>query len=96
MTRPTTPARVPSGTSSHVDQDQGYQALSYIMAGPLFYGGLGWLGDRYFHTGFLLPAGLGVGIILSLYLVVKRFGGHEDAPATNAAEGTPSHGEESQ
>ena len=37
-------------------------------------GGLGWLGDRYFHTAFLLPVGIVVGMTLSVILVIRRYG----------------------
>jgi F0F1-type ATP synthase assembly protein I len=52
----------------------GIAALSYILAGLLLYGGLGWLGDRWLGTSFLLPAGLILGLALGVYLVVKRYG----------------------
>ncbi|MDR1449016.1 MAG: hypothetical protein LBI84_02225 [Propionibacteriaceae bacterium] len=52
----------------------GFTALSYIVAGLLLYGGLGWLGDHWLGTGFLLPIGLVVGVGLGVFLVIKRFG----------------------
>ena len=54
--------------------NQGMQVLSYLIAGVLLYGGLGWLGDRYLGTGFLLPVGIVLGAGFGIYLVVKRFG----------------------
>jgi len=48
--------------------------LAYMVAGLLLYGGLGWLGDWYFDTSFLLPLGLVLGCGLGLYLVVKHYG----------------------
>lgn len=51
-----------------------YVALSYILGGLLLYGGLGWLGDHVFKTGFLLPVGLILGVGLSVYLIIKRYG----------------------
>lgn len=54
--------------------DDGYRALSYLIAGPLLYGGLGWLGDHFFHTMFLLPVGIVVGAVLSVILIVRRYG----------------------
>lgn len=89
-------ARVPSGMSDRHEQDKGYTALSYILAGFLLYGGLGWLGDKALHTSFLMPLGFMLGAVLSLYMVVKRFGGSHDAPAGKSAEENPSRGEESQ
>ncbi len=49
-------------------------AISYILAGLLFYGGLGVLGDHYFGTAWLSPVGLIVGLVASIYLVYKRYG----------------------
>lgn len=48
--------------------------LSYVLAGIVLYGGLGWLGDRYFDTSWLLPLGLILGMALSIYMVIKRYG----------------------
>ena len=55
-------------------QGEAYTALGYILAGPLLYGGLGWLGDHFLGTGFLLPAGIILGMVLSVYLVIRRYG----------------------
>ncbi|MDR1513195.1 MAG: AtpZ/AtpI family protein [Propionibacteriaceae bacterium] len=52
----------------------GIAALSYILAGLILYGVLGWLADRWLGTRFLLPAGLILGLGLGAYLVIKRFG----------------------
>lgn len=54
--------------------DDGMVVLSYILAGLILYGGLGWLGDHYFETVWLLPLGLIVGLASSIYLIVKRYG----------------------
>lgn len=43
-----------------------------------FYGGLGWLADHYLRTSFLLPVGILLGLALSLYLIFKRYGHHEE------------------
>ncbi|GAB3814314.1 hypothetical protein GCM10028820_10070 [Tessaracoccus terricola] len=48
--------------------------LSYILAGLILYGGLGWLGDHYLNTSWLLPVGLIVGLACSIYLIIKRYG----------------------
>lgn len=48
--------------------------LSYILAGLLLYGGLGWLGDYYFATSWLLPLGLVLGLVTSIYVIIKRYG----------------------
>jgi len=60
--------------SDRSDQSAGFAALSYLLAGGLLYGGLGWLLDHWLHTRFCLPIGLVLGFGLGVYLVVKRFG----------------------
>lgn len=64
--------RVPSSNS-----DAGMQGLSYLISGIVLYGGLGWLADRFWHIGWLLPVGLLFGAAAGVYLVVKRFGSGE-------------------
>lgn len=59
--------------SEPVGMETGYRILSYIAAGLLFYGGLGWLGDKYLGTGFLLPLGLIIGVVLAMYAIIRRF-----------------------
>jgi F0F1-type ATP synthase assembly protein I len=54
--------------------NQGMQVLSYLISGVVLYGGLGWLGDHFLGTGFLLPVGIILGAGFGIYLVVKRFG----------------------
>lgn len=56
------------------ESHDGYRALSYLIAGPALYGGLGWLGDHYLSTTFLLPVGIVVGMALSVILVIRRYG----------------------
>lgn len=53
---------------------EGMRALSYVIAGPVVYGGLGWVGDHFLDTQFLLPVGAVLGIVLSVYMIVKRYG----------------------
>ncbi|MCC2593061.1 hypothetical protein LKO27_06490 [Tessaracoccus sp. OS52] len=54
--------------------DDGMVVLSYILAGLILYGGLGWLGDYFLQTSWLLPLGLIVGLVTSIYLIIKRYG----------------------
>lgn len=49
-------------------------ALSYVLAGLILYGLLGWAGDAYFGTSWLMPVGLIVGLVASIYLIYKRYG----------------------
>lgn len=47
--------------------------LSSFVAGPLAWGGIGWLLDAWLGTGpWLLASGVVLGFVLGAYLVVKR------------------------
>lgn len=62
------------GTPRNNDGDAAMGALSYVLAGVLFYGALGWLAGRWLHQEWLIAVGLVVGVALSTYLVYKRYG----------------------
>ncbi len=50
-----------------------WAAFGYLVGGPVFYGGLGWLLDRWLETSYWFPIGLLFGIGLALYLVFKLY-----------------------
>jgi F0F1-type ATP synthase assembly protein I len=58
--------------------DQGIRVLSYLISGVLVYGFLGWLGDHYLGTRFLLPIGILLGAGFGVYVVIRRFGRVDD------------------
>ncbi|MFC7621792.1 hypothetical protein [Microlunatus sp. GCM10028923] len=58
--------------------DQGLRVLSYLIAGMLFYGGLGWIGDQLLKTRFLLPIGIILGAAGAIFLIIRRYGGTPD------------------
>ena len=65
--------------------DLGLRVLSYLISGVLMYGLLGWLGDHYFGTRFLLPIGIVAGAAFGAYVLIRRFGRIEDtAPVAGA------------
>lgn len=74
MTGPVPTDRVPSAMKDFKGSEDGLRVLSYLIAGPLLYGGLGWLGDHFWHTAFLVPVGIVVGMTLSVIMVIRRFG----------------------
>ncbi len=53
---------------------EGLTILSYLLAGLLFYGGLGWLAGYLLQANWLMPVGVIVGFVFSMYIVVKRHG----------------------
>lgn len=65
---------VPTAMKDTKGSEDGYRVLSYLLSGPLLYGGLGWLGDHFLHTAFLLPVGIVVGTALSVILIIRRYG----------------------
>jgi len=52
--------------------DQGMRALSYLISGVLLYGGLGWVGDHFLHTHFLVPIGIVLGAAFGIYTMIRR------------------------
>lgn len=48
--------------------------LAYLLAGPLGFGLIGLVLDRWLQSEFLLPVGVVVGMALSLYVIWLRYG----------------------
>lgn len=70
----------PIGRGDMSGMDYGMRVLSYLIAGVLFYGGLGWLGDHYLGTQFLLPVGIVLGAAGGCYIIIRRYGQHPEEP----------------
>jgi len=66
--------------------DLGLRVLSYLISGVVIYGLLGWLGDHYFGTRFLLPIGIVAGAAFGVYVIIRRFGRIDDAPVAGAKD----------
>jgi ATP synthase protein I len=62
--------------------DLGLRVLSYLIAGVGLYGLLGWLGDHYLGTEFLLPIGIVAGAAFGCYVIIRRYGRVDDAVLT--------------
>jgi ATP synthase protein I len=52
----------------------GSEMVSYLLAGMLAYGGIGWLIGRAVHMGILFPVGMAFGLALALGWVIHRYG----------------------
>lgn len=53
--------------------DMAWRSVSYLTAGILFYGGIGWVLGKYFgHQSAFTAAGVIIGIVLALYLTYAR------------------------
>lgn len=53
--------------------DDGWRVFSSMIAGMVFYGGLGWLIGHWTGISILFPLGMILGIVLSVLLVVFRY-----------------------
>lgn len=60
------------GTSR--ETDAATSVVAYLIAGPVTFGGIGWLLDAWLGTGFFIVIGLLGGMALSLYVVWLRYG----------------------
>lgn len=56
------------------EADAAWRSIAYLLSGPLVYGGVGWLLDRWLGTSFLVGVGIVGGMALSLYLIWFRYG----------------------
>lgn len=56
-------------------ESAGWTIFSYLLAGMIFYGGVGWvIGHWVVHSPLFFPLGMVVGLALSIVLVILRFG----------------------
>jgi F0F1-type ATP synthase assembly protein I len=77
------PASSPSSGGSPegpVGEAAAWTALAYLITGPLLYGGLGWLLDRWLNTRFFIVVGLIGGMALAVYVIYVRYGQPGSAP----------------
>jgi ATP synthase protein I len=61
-------------TDEELSQGSGYTVLSYLIAGLLAYGGIGWLIGHFTHISLLFPVGMLVGLAISVGWIVYRYG----------------------
>ena len=72
-------ARVPVMTGRRPPQGDGGQnvgmtVFSYLLAGMLAYGGLGWLIAHWTGLSLIFPLGMLFGLALTIWLVIYRYG----------------------
>ncbi len=54
--------------------DIGWTVFSYLIAGMLAYGAIGWLIGRAVHVALLFPLGMLVGLAISIGFIIYRYG----------------------
>jgi F0F1-type ATP synthase assembly protein I len=55
-------------------ENAGWTIFSYLIAGMIVYGGLGWLVGRWTGHPIIFPLGMLAGLALSLAVVIHRYG----------------------
>jgi ATP synthase protein I len=64
----------------------GWTMLSYLIAGMIAYGGIGWLVGRAVHQTVIFPVGMLFGLGISLGLVIYRYGRSSSTQNEHAKE----------
>ena len=59
-----------------VEDNQGWSIFSYLIAGMVAYGLIGWLAAWLTHIPVLLPLGALVGLVFAIGGVVWKYGRH--------------------
>ena len=62
------------GATDGLSKGSGYTIFSYLIAGMLAYGGLGWLIGHFTHIELLFPIGMLVGLAISVGWIIYRYG----------------------
>ena len=52
----------------------GWTIFSYLIAGMVFYGGLGWLIGHWTHIAVIFPIGMLVGLGIGVFAVIYKYG----------------------
>jgi ATP synthase protein I len=87
--------RPASGDNAPAPGGDPWAAFGYLVAGVLFYGGLGWGLSIWLNATYWIPIGILVGAGLGLYLVFSRYrvretgAGSERDPASGAGAAPP-------
>ncbi|HEX4832836.1 MAG TPA: hypothetical protein VH478_17265 [Trebonia sp.] len=63
-----------SDEGTPLSRGTGQEVFSYLVAGLLVYGGIGWVIAHFSHIELFFPIGMFVGIAISLGWVVYRYG----------------------
>lgn len=71
---PPEPPAPPQPEGPPAEAHLGTTLTAYLLSGPLTFGGLGWLADRWLGTSFLVALGALVGVGLSVYTIWLRYG----------------------
>jgi ATP synthase protein I len=72
------PGRYGTGDQGSADDSltvgSGWNVFSYLIAGMLTYGGLGWVIGHFTHIQLLFPIGMLIGLAISVGWIIHRYG----------------------
>ena len=75
MTEPTERSSEPEHTPGYGGQTNlATDVIAYLLAGPLLFGGAGYLLDHWLDVTFFVVIGLLAGMALSMYIIWLRYG----------------------
>jgi F0F1-type ATP synthase assembly protein I len=69
-----TPLEQADAGHSRLDEARAWNAMSYLISGPVLFGGIGWGLDSWLGTSWLVAVGILGGMAVSVYLVWVRYG----------------------
>jgi hypothetical protein len=64
----------PDAGHPRLEESKMWNVVSYLISGPVTFGGVGWALDSWLNTGVFIPVGILAGMTVSLYLVWFRYG----------------------
>ena len=64
----------PGANDDGLTMGTGWNVFSYLIAGMLAYGGIGWLIGHFTHISLLFPIGMLVGLTISVGWIIYRYG----------------------
>ena len=80
----------PNSDTDRSTSDMAWRSVSYLTAGILLYGGIGWvLGYFFGHQSAFIAAGVILGISLALYLTYARISYNPRDTTTNELRKPP-------
>ena len=63
-----------AAADQELTQGSGWTVFSYLIAGMLPYGGIGWVIDRFTHLSLFFPIGMLVGLAIAIGWIIYAFG----------------------
>jgi len=63
-----------AGADAGLTRGSGYDVVSYLIAGLLAYGGIGWVVAHFTHVSLFFPIGMLIGLAISTGWIVYKYG----------------------